>query len=80
MYGVVGEKRPVFVESDAFLYNIGDHTVGRVKGKKNDRLVNDMSRHILPLHTLKSTGRHQYGRFFTNFSDHTVDPHESVYF
>jgi hypothetical protein len=24
MYGVAGEKRPIFVESDAFLYNLGD--------------------------------------------------------
>jgi hypothetical protein len=26
MYGVVGETRPIFVESDAFLYNLGDPT------------------------------------------------------
>jgi hypothetical protein len=26
MYGVTGEKRPIFVESDAFLYNLGDPT------------------------------------------------------
>jgi hypothetical protein len=24
MYGVAGEKRPIFAESNAFLYNIGD--------------------------------------------------------
>jgi hypothetical protein len=31
MYGVVGEKRPIFVELDAFLYNLGDPTlVGRL--------------------------------------------------
>jgi hypothetical protein len=24
MYGVAGEKRPIFVESDAFLHNLGD--------------------------------------------------------
>ncbi len=24
MYGVAGETRPIFVESDAFLYNLGD--------------------------------------------------------
>ncbi len=26
MYGVAGEKRPIFVESDAFLYNLFDPT------------------------------------------------------
>ncbi len=26
MYGVAGKKRPIFVESDAFLYNPGDPT------------------------------------------------------
>ena len=30
MYGVAGEKRPIFYESDAFLYNLGDPTVSRV--------------------------------------------------
>ncbi len=30
MYGVAVEKRPIFVESDAFLYNLGDPTLGRV--------------------------------------------------
>ncbi len=30
MYGVAGEKRPIFSESDAFLYNLGDPTSGRV--------------------------------------------------
>ncbi len=24
MYGVAGEKRPIFLESDAFLYNLDD--------------------------------------------------------
>jgi hypothetical protein len=24
MYGVAGKKRPIFLESDAFLYNLGD--------------------------------------------------------
>ena len=28
MYGVSGEKRPIFVESDAVLYNIGDPIIG----------------------------------------------------
>ena len=27
MYGVAGENRPIFVESDAFLYNLGDPTI-----------------------------------------------------
>jgi hypothetical protein len=27
LYGVAGEKRPIFVESDAFLYNIVDPTI-----------------------------------------------------
>ncbi len=27
MYGVIGEKRPISVESDAFLYNLGDPTI-----------------------------------------------------
>jgi hypothetical protein len=27
MYGVAGEKRPIFVESDAFLYNLGDPSI-----------------------------------------------------
>ena len=26
MYGVAGEKRPIFSESDAFLHNLGDPT------------------------------------------------------
>jgi hypothetical protein len=26
MYGVAGEKRPIFVESEAFVYNIVDHS------------------------------------------------------
>jgi hypothetical protein len=26
MYGVAGEKRPIFSESDAFLYNLDDPT------------------------------------------------------
>ncbi len=26
MYGATGEKRPIFSESDAFLYNLGDPT------------------------------------------------------
>jgi hypothetical protein len=29
MYGVAGEKRPIFVESDASLYNLGDPTNSR---------------------------------------------------
>jgi hypothetical protein len=35
MYGVAGEKRPIFVESDAFLYNLGDPTTSK------DRVTND---------------------------------------
>jgi hypothetical protein len=27
MYGVAGEKRPIFLESDAFLYNLNDPTL-----------------------------------------------------
>ncbi len=27
MYGVTGEKHRIFVESDAFLYNLGDPTI-----------------------------------------------------
>jgi hypothetical protein len=27
MYGVAGKKRPIFVESDAFLYNLGDPNI-----------------------------------------------------
>jgi hypothetical protein len=27
MYGVAGEKRPIFYESDAFLYNLGDPNI-----------------------------------------------------
>jgi hypothetical protein len=27
MYGVTGEKRPIFSESDAFLYNLVDPTI-----------------------------------------------------
>ncbi len=27
MYGVAGEKRPMFSESDAFLYNLDDPTI-----------------------------------------------------
>jgi hypothetical protein len=27
MYGLAGEKRPIFSESDAFLYNLGDPTI-----------------------------------------------------
>ena len=27
MYCVAGEKRPIFPESDAFLYNLGDPTI-----------------------------------------------------
>ncbi len=30
MYGVTEEKRPIFSESDAFLYNLGDPTLSRV--------------------------------------------------
>jgi hypothetical protein len=30
MYGVAGEKRPIFLESDAFSYNLDDPTIGRV--------------------------------------------------
>jgi hypothetical protein len=29
MYGVEGEKRPIFLESDAFLYNLDDPTLVR---------------------------------------------------
>ncbi len=28
MYGVTGEKRPIFVESDSFVYNLVDPTLG----------------------------------------------------
>jgi hypothetical protein len=31
MYGVAGEKRPIFVESDAFLYNLGDPTIVKTR-------------------------------------------------
>jgi hypothetical protein len=31
MYDVAGEKRQISVESDAFLYNLGDPTLGRVR-------------------------------------------------
>jgi hypothetical protein len=31
MYGVAGEKRPIFVESDSFLYNLGDPSISRVR-------------------------------------------------
>ena len=27
MYGVAGERRPIFVESDTFLYSLGDPTI-----------------------------------------------------
>jgi hypothetical protein len=27
MYDVAGEKSPIFVESDSFLYNLGDPTI-----------------------------------------------------
>jgi hypothetical protein len=30
MYGAAEETRPIFVESNAFLYNIGDPTLSRV--------------------------------------------------
>ncbi len=30
MYGVAGEKRPIFVESDVFSYNLVDPTISRV--------------------------------------------------
>ncbi len=33
MYAVAGEKRPIFSESDAFLYNLGDPTVGDFTNK-----------------------------------------------
>ena len=29
MYGVAGEKRPIFSESEAFLHNLDDHTYTR---------------------------------------------------
>ncbi len=31
MYGVTGEKRPIFVESDAFLYNLGDPNIDTIR-------------------------------------------------
>jgi hypothetical protein len=31
MYGVAGERRSIFVESDDFLYNLGDPNIGRVR-------------------------------------------------
>ncbi len=31
MYGVAGEKRPIFSELDAFLYNLGDPSIGSEK-------------------------------------------------
>jgi hypothetical protein len=31
MYGATGEKRPIFVESDAFVYNLGDPNYSRVR-------------------------------------------------
>ncbi len=33
MYGAAGEKRPIFVESDAFLYNLVDPTIGEEENK-----------------------------------------------
>ena len=30
MYGVAGQKRPIFVESDDFLYNLGDPTYNNI--------------------------------------------------
>jgi hypothetical protein len=30
MYGAAGEKRPIFLESDAFLYNLDDPTFRKV--------------------------------------------------
>ncbi len=35
MYGVAGEKRPIFLESDAFLYNLDDPTLGSPRLCKN---------------------------------------------
>jgi hypothetical protein len=35
MYDVAGEKRPIFVESDAFLHNLGDPTLKVVSTKFN---------------------------------------------
>jgi hypothetical protein len=29
MYGVAGEKRPIFLESDAFSYNLDDPSINR---------------------------------------------------
>ncbi len=29
MYGVAGEKRPIFLESDASLYNLDDPSINR---------------------------------------------------
>jgi hypothetical protein len=31
MYGVAGEKRPIFLESDAFSYNLDDPTKSSVR-------------------------------------------------
>jgi hypothetical protein len=40
--------------------------------KKNERFIGDRSLFLLLLHTLKSTGRRQIGRFFTNFADPNI--------
>ena len=43
MYGVAGENRPIFVESDAFLYSLGD---------------TNLDKYLLPSHTLKFALEH----------------------
>ena len=39
MYGVTGETRPIFVESDAFLYRLGDPTFVRLVFHENSESV-----------------------------------------
>ncbi len=61
MYGVAGEKRPIFLESDAFSYNLDNptydavHMVGSTTlVKKNDRYIGDRS--VLLRHVYAKTG------------------------
>jgi hypothetical protein len=63
MYGVAGEKRPIFSESDAFLYNLDDPTIGRVR--------------VVGIFTCKISCNLIYenmlqGRFFPNFADPAI--------
>ena len=39
MYGVAGEKRPIVLESDAFLYNLDDPTI-RIQYRENPIIGN----------------------------------------